>query len=103
MQKKPEFYPNWEDDNHCLQAAVMIVLNSADSRIDWEAVNQLTQYEDGLYSWASKAAVVIAERISGTRLIGAFDYRKFAEQGTNYLKECWDQSWYDLQSQHASP
>lgn len=100
---KPKFYPNWDDNMHCLQAAVMTVLNTLDGKTDWDEVNSMTKHKDGLYSWTPAAAVALAGRLPGTKLVGNLDYRQFAERGEAYLREYWAPAWYNDQKQYASP
>ncbi len=103
MKIEPKFYKNLADNNHCLQAAVMIVLNTLGKEIEWDDVNRMTQYVEGLYSWAGFAALEIAKRISKTKLVSDLDYNRFAELGTEYLKTFWGPEWFELQKQKASP
>lgn len=100
--KKLKFYKNFRDDNHCLQAALMMVLNTV-NRASWDEVNRMTQYEENLYSWTPAAVVGLAGRIPGSRLISGIDYGQFAERGEEYLKESMGQQWFELQQEHASP
>ncbi|MBI2624331.1 SEC-C domain-containing protein [Candidatus Parcubacteria bacterium] len=88
---------------HCLQAAVMMVLNTLDGPASWEEVNEMTKYEEGKYSWTPAATVTLAERLPGTKLISNLDYRQFAERGEAYLREYWDPAWYNDQKSYASP
>jgi hypothetical protein len=99
----PKFYQNWNDDNHCLQAAMMIVLNTLDGPVSWDEVNWMTQYESGLYSWTPVATVALSKCISGSRLISGMDYKQFTERGEAYLKEYFLPEWYKLQRAHSSP
>lgn len=101
--RQPKFYSNLQDDNHCMQASLMIVLNTLAGKTTWNEVNKLTEYKDNLYSWSVVGAKVLNDKIPGTRLIGTLDYKKFANDGERYLKDVWGQEWYDLQKKHASP
>lgn len=104
MKIEPKFYKNWKDDNHCLQAAVMMVLNTLDGPVKWEEVNKATRYENGLYTWTIAGVLALAERISGIIFYSTMDYQQFAERGEEYLREYWENSpeWFKLQEQHAS-
>lgn len=99
----PIFYPNQADDNHCLQASILIVLNSLGYPMPWNKVNKLTKYDSRYYSWTIIAASIVSELIPNTRLITGLDYAKLAELGEEYLKLHWDASWYENQKKHASP
>ena len=96
------FFPNWPDDNHCLQAAIMMILNTNDHPISWEKVNKITQYEDGLYTWSPAGVISLSERITGVRMVSNLDYEQFAARGEDFLKESWSDDWFKSQQLHAS-
>lgn len=99
----PIFYANKPDDNHCLQASVLMVLNSLGHDMSWEQVNKLTKYDDRYYSWTIVAASIVSQYIPNTRLVTGLDYKKLANDGEEYLKFLWPSQWYESQRQHASP
>lgn len=99
----PKFYTNKPDDNHCLQASVLMVLNSLGHFISWEQVNKITRYDDRYYSWTIVAASIISQYIPNTLLVTELDYKKLADDGEEYLKSLWPSQWYESQRQHASP
>lgn len=102
--KPPKFYSNLPDNNHCLQASLMIVLNTLADRITWNKINKLTGYQDGLYSWSVVGAQVLVDRVPGTKFISCgLNYSQFAEKGDKYLKSILPPKWYQLQKGHASP
>jgi hypothetical protein len=98
----PKFYANKPDNNHCVQATVLMVLNSLGHSMSWDQVNKLTKYDDRYYSWTIVAASIISQLIPNTRLVTNLDYRKFAEDGEHYLKSHWNSQWYKLQKRHSS-
>jgi len=104
MKTEPKFYQNLKDDNHCLQASIMMVLNTLNINVSWDEVNEMTDYENNLYSWTPRTTVALAERIPGTKLVSGMDYRQFAARGEQYFKECNKNNpkWFELQKKHAS-
>lgn len=105
MKVEPKFYENLKDNNHCLQAAVMMVLNTITAEISWEEVNKITEYENNLYSWTPRTTVALAEKIPGTILISSMDHYQFAKQGEEYFRKYNNnsQKWLAKQKEHASP
>jgi hypothetical protein len=101
-RRDPVFFGNSEDDNHCLQAAVMIVLNSLGHNARWAEVEVATQYEKNLYSWTVQGAAAISKYIPGVKLISPLDYRQFAQDGAAYLRRFWRPEWFALQERKAS-
>lgn len=102
MIVEPKFYSNLPDNNHCLQAVVMMVLNSLVGETTWDEVNRITDYEEGLYSWTPRAAVALDQKIKGVKLISKLDYGTFAKHGESYLRQFMSPEWFELQSFHAS-
>jgi hypothetical protein len=100
---EPEFFANLSDNNHCLQAAAMIVLHSLGHNVPWNEVISETQYEAGLYTWTIAGAVAISKYIPGTQFYSQFDYKAFADEGKDYLDKFWAQPYLQLQRKHASP
>ena len=100
--KALKFQSNRSDDNHCLQACVKMALNTLYRKTSWDKINEVTHYKEGLYSWASAAAVAISKKIPGTKVISMLDYRSFCEKGEEYLREIWDQEWFETQKIMAS-
>lgn len=99
----PVFYANQPDNNHCLQASTLMILNSLGYPTDWEKINKLTKYDDRYYSWTIVAASIISNLIPDMRLITTLDYTRFAEEGEEYLRSTWSDQWYKTQKNHASP
>ena len=99
----PVFYSNKPDDNHCLQASLLIVLNSLGYSVSWKEINRLTSYDSRYYSWTITAASIISQYIPKAKFMTRIDYRKFADQGEQYLKQIWDENWFNTQQSHASP
>jgi hypothetical protein len=103
-RKPPKFYSNLEDNNHCMQASMLIVLNSLHNNVSWKEINKLTDYDNRYYSWSTVGANALNDRIPGTLIISSgLDYKKFAEEGEEYLKKVMSPAWYKLQKAHASP
>jgi hypothetical protein len=101
----PKFYSNWQDNNHCLQASVMMVLDTITGKASWRDVNATTQYQDNFWSWMPAAAVALADRIKGIKYYSVVDYQQFVERGEEYFKKlnASRPEWFEAQKQHASP
>ena len=105
MKFAPKFYPNLADNNHCLQAAVMMVLRTINGKASWDDVNAVTQYENGSWSWVSAAALALADQIEGVKYYSVVDYEQFIKRGEEYFKQLNDSEpeWFEVQKEHASP
>jgi hypothetical protein len=99
----PVFFANQPDDNHCLQASMLMVFKSLGIPMSWAKINKLTQYDERYYSWTIVAATLISQAIPGTKFITPLDYKKFAKEGKKYLQSIWSEKWYESQKAHASP
>jgi hypothetical protein len=94
-----------KDDNRCLQAALLIVLNALGYNRGWRFVNELSEYEDGLWTWFPTAAVAMNKIVPGTRVISNLDYVQFASRGEEFFREHNRDhpEWFNNQKEHASP
>jgi hypothetical protein len=102
-QVDPLFFENWPDHNHCLQAALMIVLNTLGHTIRWSDVNEATEYQGHLYSWSIQGAAMLSKFIRGVKFYSNLDYNRFAAEGEAYLQSIWHPDWLEVQKGHASP
>jgi hypothetical protein len=99
---EPVFFANWPDNNHCLQASIMMALNTLGHPVRWADVNAATGYRDGLYTWSIQGAAVLARFIPGVMFYSTFDYARFAVEGEAYFKRTTEPDWFRVQQQHAS-
>ncbi len=104
MRTIPKFYKNYVDNNHCLQAALMMVLNTLIGQVSWSTINKETNYNKNTYTWTPYGASILSKRIKGVVMYSILDYKKFALEGEKYLKKLWKNNgnWYSLQKQKAS-
>jgi uncharacterized protein len=100
---EPEFYRN-EDNNHCLQASIMIVLNTLlEEKLSLEEVDNKTKYEDGKWTWGIAGVLAISSKVGNTKLLtNNLDYNIFVSRGAEYLKETWGEDYYDSQKNYSS-
>lgn len=105
MKRNPQFFENWPDNNHCLQASVKMALASLGKQLSWEEINRITDYADNLYSWTPRTVVSLASIIPEILLISSLDYCEFAKTGEKYYKNLLkdNPSWFETQRQCASP
>jgi len=101
---QPKFYKN-PDNNHCLQASIMIVMNTLMGEVSWEEVNEMTEYEDEKWTWGVIGALAISGKIDSTEFItNNLNYAEFISRGSDYLKEYWGNTEvYNKQKLHSSP
>jgi uncharacterized protein YchJ len=99
----PVFFSNQPDNNHCLQAGALIILNTLGRRTDWSEIDRRTGYKTGLYTWSVSAASALAQVVPGTKFISEWNYARFAVEGQSYLRQAWGPGWFALQERHATP
>lgn len=104
MTKAPKFYPNF-DNNHCLQACCMMLLNSYFLPVSWKEIDHLTQYDPKLYTWTLYGVSALVSKVDPNKLFfyTGLDLKSFSNDGESYLAEYWSTKWYRLQKAHASP
>jgi len=105
MTGPPPFFGNKKDNNHCIQGALLIVLNALGYNKGWRFVEDLTHYEDGLWTWCATAAAGMNDIVPGTRIYSNLDYVQFASRGEEFFREHnrGRPEWFNIQREHASP
>lgn len=94
MKATPPFYSNHEDNMRCMLASYgMIVEHFEGSPQNWDELIKLTGYKPGVAAWTIKPIVIVTllERGYTIRMIEAFDYKKYLEQGEPYIDEHFDE------------
>ena len=81
------FIGNTPDDQHCLQAAHMMIAKFfiPDFKISWEEWDQLTGYEEGKGTWASTGLLWFRNQDFEVEHWSLFDYAAFIREGRDYL------------------
>lgn len=81
------FYSNTEDETHCFQAALRILLGFffPDEQYDWEKLDDVTAKVKGLWTWPMAGLLWLFEKGIEIIDIEPFDYEKFIAQGQQYL------------------
>lgn len=100
---KTQFIRNQDDDNHCLQASLMMAASAVGHPISWVEVDQLSSYDANYYTWAPTVIEPFSKVVPGSKLISSIDYQAFSEHGESYLKQSWSLDWFTLQQNHSSP
>lgn len=87
MKRVIPFYSNTPDDMRCVQACFRMVLKYffPDKEFSWEELDKLLHAEIGKGTWWHAALLGIKKLGIRTKLIEPFDYRKFYDQGLDYL------------------
>jgi hypothetical protein len=85
------FYSNTEDNTHCWQACLKMVLKVAFPEKDftWEELEQYTGKSPGMATWPMASLVWMQRLGFDVKSIENFDYSKFLERGADYLQELW--------------
>jgi hypothetical protein len=87
MTNKIPFFPNSEDNTHCFQSAIQMVLKHYfpnDSYTERQ-LEQLTGKFRGLWTWPHAGIMYLQSKGCDLIILDAFDYALFAKQGTDYL------------------
>lgn len=81
------FYGNTSDNTHCYQAVVKMILKYyfPDEEYSWQRLDTMTGKKEGLWTWPMMGWVSMAEKGLEVQYIGTFDYKKFVDDGEEYL------------------
>ena len=84
---KVPFYPNTEDNTHCFQAALKMVIKyfQSNRELSWEELEKLTGKKGNLWTWP--LATIVWMKNQGYEVIDIemFDYKEFVKDKEKYL------------------
>lgn len=103
MWKTMRFYKNLEDDQHCFQAALLMVLSYffPKRKYSYKEMDHLTGFKKGRNTWDAKGLTWLSEKGFSITRISDFDYQSFADNGADYLKWFWRPEVYDYQKKFS--
>ena len=80
------FYSNTEDDTHCFQAVIKMVLKFfwPDKEFTWAELDKITAKVEGLWTWQMAGLLWLDANGFEVKDIEAFDYDQFIKKGGDY-------------------
>ncbi len=83
------FYSNKQDNTHCHQAVLKIILKYYFPERDysWEELDKMTGKKEGKYTWPACGLITMANLGFKIKVVGIFDYNRFIGDPINYLTE----------------
>ena len=87
MKVDVPFYSNTQDNTHCYQAALKMVLKyfKPNEEYSWEQLDQITAKVKDLWTWPTASMIWLNEKGFELIDIEIFDWDKFSKQGESYL------------------
>ncbi|HVX58762.1 MAG TPA: hypothetical protein VG964_03445 [Candidatus Saccharimonadales bacterium] len=96
IAKQVPFYSNHDDDMHCMMSVyASIVEYFLGKKLSWRELESLTGYESGRAAWSVEALPRLADMGLDVRMIESFDYRRYLDEGEDYLKGKYSQEQLD--------
>lgn len=97
------FYSNTPDDTHCFQAALKMVLKFflPDRDFSWEELDRITAKVDGLWTWPTSGLIWLNDKGFNVKNIETFNYKKFIQQGSQYLIDLYGNDVGGAQIKHS--
>lgn len=85
--KKIPFFSNTEDNTHCFQAAIQIVLKYFLPQEEYsiEELDRITAKVKDLWTWPMAGILNLRKKGFDVVILDAFNYEKFSKEGTKYL------------------
>jgi hypothetical protein len=89
MELEVPFLSNTEDDTHCVQASLGMILKyfKPESNHSMEELEQITAKEENLWTWPLAMLLWLTQNNYDVKVIDLFDYEEFAEKGAKYIYE----------------
>jgi|SRR5579884_649798 len=87
--KNVPFYPNTEDDTHCYQAALKMLLKYflPEKEYSWEELEKFSAKKEGLSTWPTQAYMNLLKMGFEIIDMDEFDNQRFIKLGESYLIE----------------
>lgn len=84
--KKVPFYPNHEDNKHCMLAVYRSIFEYLlDLKVDWAEMEVLTGYKPLKPAWSLQILTYLADKSVDIKMVEPFDYRRYEKEGESYL------------------
>lgn len=89
MFKNVPFYENTEDNTHCFQAAIRMVLKYffPDEEYSFDQLDELTHKPKDKWTWPMAGLTFMTEHNLEVIHISDLDYARFGKEGRTYLKD----------------
>jgi len=89
MELEVPFLSNTEDDTHCVQASLGMILKyfNHEKEYSWEELEAITAKDDNLWTWPLATLLWLTENGYEVKVIDLFDYEEFASKGAKYIYE----------------
>lgn len=100
---KYPFVANTDDDTHCLQAALKMVLgyHLPNEQYTLEELDSITGHDPELWTYPYRMYTWLTTRGFTVQHIEDFDVMRFAQEGEAFLQEYWDPEVYALQKEYS--
>lgn len=101
--KNVPFYPNHEDDMHCMLAVYRSLFDFfLHRKMTWKELESFTGYKPKRAAWTLKSLVQMQRMGFDIRMIEAFDYERYNEEGRDYLKKFFTKEQYEWQIENSN-
>lgn len=101
--KRVPFYANHEDGNHCMVAVYRSIFHYfLRQKFTWAEIDAFVGYHEGRAAWTLAALTKMADMGFDIRMIEAFDYRAYEEQGRAYLLKRYTEEQLAWQLEHSN-
>jgi hypothetical protein len=90
--KKPKFYANLDDETHCTQASIIMVLSILfpEKNFSFEEIDKVTNNQwSGFATWQTHELFYYEELNINFKYYDTFDMKIFGEQGLAYIAEAY--------------
>lgn len=103
MLKNVPFYENTEDNTHCFQAAIRMVLKYffPDEEYSFDELEVITHKPSGKWTWPMAGLTFMASHGLEVIHISDLDYVRFGKEGLSYLKSYLPPKNMTMQEDHS--
>lgn len=103
INKRVPFYSNTPDNTHCFQAVLKMVMKYfwPEEDYSWEELEKITAKVEGLWTWPQAGLLWLQKKGVEIKCIINFDYKKFIQEGEDYLFEYCGDEVAEAQIEHS--
>jgi hypothetical protein len=100
---KVPFFSNTEDNTHCLQAVLKMILKYyfPEEEYSWQQLDEISQKREGLWTYGYAALLFLKDKGLSIEIKDLFDHNKFIRKGGDYLIEEFGEELGRAQIQHS--
>jgi len=98
--KKIRLHKNLKDNLHCFQACLKMVLGYFEDNYSFKQLDKISGFKKDKWTWSTKTLLYLSKHYKVIDISG-FDFKRFAQDGQEYLKWYYSPDVYKKQNKYS--